>query len=820
MADNRQYIEEITSQFENRKQILDMFSDHFDCLSESVIVSLGVHFERNTIEDVVVKLRQEGINALPYYDSKVKDNLNCFVVDGTGISSPVLCPEDAIKATADIIDVMARNNIRTSLAIPISQESLPPSRAYKNNIMDMQINNPTENGVDEFISQKLREVDKEVRDVVFDRTGTLWRGGTLGDKPYAISHHDRKRDVAYGTKDVATAIGYADGYDGRGMTFKAVDEKSYGFLYQFREASEQRYYSMAFIENGREVEECKNRPENRADYETPVLPARNSLKGIYVVLREKPKERPQAKESTIDLTQYKILKIADENGYLSEEWKKFANLHTPYNTSERNDYMVERMNKQIADFVPVLYVKSKQNEADVKIEAPSIRGLVFSNDIKELNENSEYQYELKNANFKSFKFPKDCSQVQFTGNFIADNCTVSEEGECLNLSKCTGIVGISNCDLSKIKEIVLPEKCYCFFLENVKLSKEQLFDFTQMQCDGQRMVFRDCDFSDYTNLNIPLNAQFNGVTKLPYKFNISEQQSSFENTVENLRTRLKLVDLEQQKQRNDDSFSPQYIAHGTHVSPDEFAEISGQKDCLPAFTKATQNELETIKDFLLERPEFMRQIKEQGIRIDDKLGIPKRVFGIPTKADNTGEAVCDKNGIPEPQAGSFAYALKKCSASISTVDDGVPLLIGFEEKYKQFEDGNLKGHIYILEGKGFGANYNKEGIATEYTLSKDANIVHHLEITPEKAMQGGAQFVMFKTEEEYGQWARDNKFQDSFKSDSAYMQSLVKQIEMGNAVYINATSRGVLPRLSVLDKAQNKDKANITVQNKTREMCV
>lgn len=214
----------------------------------------------------------------------------------------------------------------------------------------------------------------------------------------------------------------------------------------------------------------------------------------------------------------------------------------------------------------------------------------------------------------------------------------------------------------------------------------------------------------------------------------------------------------------------------------------------------------------------MNQIKEQGIRIDDKLGIPKRVFGIPTKVDNTGEAVYDKNGVPEPQAGSFAYALKKCSASIHLVDNGVPLLVGFEDKYKQFENGNLKGHIYILEGKGFEANYDKDGVATEYTLSKNANVVRHLDVTPEKAMQEGAQFVMFKTKEEYAQWSKDNKFQDSFKSDSAYMQSLAKQVEIGNAVYINATPRGVLPRLSVLEKAQNKDSQNIIAQNKAREM--
>lgn len=138
-----------------------------------------------------------------------------------------------------------------------------------------------------------------------------------------------------------------------------------------------------------------------------------------------------------------------------------------------------------------------------------------------MDENSKY--ELRNANFKSFNFPKDCDFVQFTGSFVADNCPVSDTISCLDLSKCTDIVGISNCDLSKIKEIVLPEKCFCFFLENVKLPKGTTLDFNQIKCEHQRMVFRDCHFSDYTNLNIPTDAQLKGETTLPNKFyNVTE----------------------------------------------------------------------------------------------------------------------------------------------------------------------------------------------------------------------------------------------------------------------------------------------------------
>lgn len=295
-------------------------------------------------------------------------------------------------------------------------------------------------------------------------------------------------------------------------------------------------------------------------------------------------------------------------------------------------------------------------------------------------------------------------------------------------------------------------------------------------------------------------------------------KNDMESYLNNLRVRLKLVNLEQSTKRAKDSFSPKFIAHGTHVSPEEFIKISGQNATLPAFRKATQNELETIKNFLSERPEFVNMLKEKRIDLEQSLGIPERVFGIPTKAENTENAAPGQNGLPEPQAGSFAYALKKCSASIHFVDNEIPLLVGFEEKYKQFEEGKLKGHIYILDGKGFEANYNKDGIVTEYTLPRDARIVHHMDITPEKAMQAGAQFVMFKTKEEYEAWANKNTFQDSFKTGSNYMQSLINEVESGNAVYINATSRGLSPRLSALTNAQNGNVKNADIKRSTREL--
>ena len=60
----------------------------------------------------------------------------------------------------------------------------------------------------------------------------------------------------------------------------------------------------------------------------------------------------------------KLVQIADEKGYFKEngmDWEKFAKLHTPQNTSELNEYLVARMNKQIAEFPTFEYKKKVKN---------------------------------------------------------------------------------------------------------------------------------------------------------------------------------------------------------------------------------------------------------------------------------------------------------------------------------------------------------------------------------------------------------------------------------------------------------------------------
>ena len=202
------------------KELQTVLSDHFDKIKQPVSVSLGLHLNGQTIEDVVNLLRKNGINAVPYYDEKVKNDLSCFVIDGTGIRTPFFkTAKDAQKITTDMLKIMSRNNIETSRAMPITKDNLikAVAQTYTGNIIDIAKNNPNEQNVDKTLSEYLKyAVDKmqginvpQQSDKDFTSATHIYRGGFLGDKPYAITFNRRYRDCAYGTNRLSEAIKYS-----------------------------------------------------------------------------------------------------------------------------------------------------------------------------------------------------------------------------------------------------------------------------------------------------------------------------------------------------------------------------------------------------------------------------------------------------------------------------------------------------------------------------------------------------------------------------------------------------------------------------------
>lgn len=309
----------------------------------------------------------------------------------------------------------------------------------------------------------------------------------------------------------------------------------------------------------------------------------------------------------------------------------------------------------------------------------------------------------------------------------------------------------------------------------------------------------------------------------PYSKEVSELLQKIKETLTN-------VNLEQEQKRQGMS-RPTYIVHGTHVDEKTFIDIYNQKHpesklasdemMLPAFSKETQNELNAICDlqqgfinsYTKKHPELTDKQPYEilqaagyplGADLQKELEIPERVFGIPSKTDNANLPMLDEKGLPIPQDGSYAYALKKCSYSINFTEDGHPILIGSEKRFASFENGEKKGHIFILDGKNFKPEIDKQGNITEYTAAGDVKVLNHQEVTPKDVMKHNGQLVMFKTDEDYERWSSQGHFDFVLNNDSVMMKSLAEEIKAGRATYINATNRGEKPLISLLEQAQTQ----------------
>ncbi len=489
---NKPFIESVINASGYKDGLRAVLSDHFDELKNPVSVSMGLYPEGKRVDETVSLLRLNGINAVPYYHPDAKDLPDAFIVDGTGLRTPFFTPEDAVKAVADVYEIMRRNGIPTSRALPVAKENLIPAltRTYDGKIIDIGKNNPNDRDAVSFTARQLEFAQKEM-EPVSPKSGRLYRGGTLGGNPYAMTFHRRQRDAVYATRDFATAATYADGIKGAGLRYKEADGIPYGFIYEFEELAGQKFYGMAGVERPDGSEECVGHPDNKDDYETLILPDRNPLTAVYLKAGEK------------------IVRIADEKGYVSPEWEKFAHLHTPYDVSEKNDHMAERMNRLVSGFSVVPYEKSDAPLTDGYADfRPDIRGLVFSGSIK----NRNGKREIANAEFSALALPEDLETVRFTGDFFMDGCLAPRK---LDLSKCTGVVGLSNCDLSRTETVDYPEKCGVFFLSNVKLPEHGTVDFGKMKCDYLTLENQNCSGLD--KLLLPSGAQIKikGDTVLP-----------------------------------------------------------------------------------------------------------------------------------------------------------------------------------------------------------------------------------------------------------------------------------------------------------------
>ena len=477
-------VTEVLNKAENKEELKAVLSDHFDAVKQPVSVSLGLHLRGQTVEDVVNLLRKDGINAVPYYDEKVQEDLSCFVVDGTGVRSPFMSPEDAVRATADIAQIMFRNKIETSRAMPITRASLVPavSEKYTGNVIDIAKNNPSISNVKETLSEYLRYAAEKMPaiEIPSQKSNDSIYSGRLFADGYALTPHRRYRDCVYGTNMFSEALTYSQAANKGGLHLEEIDGHSYGFIIETKQRPEQVFYDMAGAERPfatREERQTAKRKENRDDYETLVLEDRNPEIAKYLRVDDK------------------VVQIADENGFFSKDdmdWEKFASLHKPRDTNEPNDYMVARVNRQIEEFPVFPY--EKQNDLEEYQPTADIKGYAYRELIRENTDG----YEINNASFHSLKLSESLCKTNFTGDVSLVNCTVAEN-QTLELEHCNG--GISFAHMTYDKNIHLPEQCEYLSLSCVKLPQCDELDLSHT--NSRNVTLEDSDLTAAKSLKLP-----------------------------------------------------------------------------------------------------------------------------------------------------------------------------------------------------------------------------------------------------------------------------------------------------------------------------
>ena len=467
-------------------QLQIVLSDHFERINQPTAVSLGLHLKDKTVEDVVNLLRANGIDAVPFYDKRVQDDLSCFIVDGTGIRSPFFeKTEETVQATKDMFEVMSENSIETSRALPITKANLVPAVSNQpiEPVIDVSKGNPeTQNYISSVLNYTCEYMNESV--VPDEKSKTHLYHGGLNAEPYAITSPRRYRDCVYGTKLFSEAIEYSKGSNKGSLTLKEIDGKSYGFIVAYKNNG-QECYDMAGAERpfaSRKERGTEDRPENRADYETPILEERNPVEAVYLRIDDK------------------IYQIADENGYFKKDgidFEEFAKLHKPSNTTELNDYMVCRNNKQIEEFPTFSY--QKQSNLEPYQPTHDIKGYAYQDCVTRITEvDGSESCHIKDASLTSLELPEDMAKVHFTGNFALHHSKMPQNMDVLDLSQCDGICGISDCDLSSVQRIIFPKNCDTIYLSNVTFAENTVLDFSQTNCS--QIVFEDQNWHNVEKL--------------------------------------------------------------------------------------------------------------------------------------------------------------------------------------------------------------------------------------------------------------------------------------------------------------------------------
>ncbi|MCM1322592.1 MAG: hypothetical protein NC218_00205 [Acetobacter sp.] len=498
-------ITNIINQSNNPDDFKNFISNHFDELTAPATVSIGLKTQTQ-IPKIVSILRKNGINAAGYYNDEALSP-ETFAVDSTGIRTPLLTPQSALQATVDIYNILKSNNIEIlGHALPQTADNF----VYVGKGSDRTINitknaqeiNPNVNPeqINSFIVFQLSKLNQyplyNIAELEAQNTDEklLYRGGTLGNQPFAIPSTRRARDIAYGTPKFSRASVYATGAYSVGITYQPVNNKHYGFIYEFDSAPDQKYYKAYGIERGKQDPKLDNNGEEvDLKYETPLLPHRNKFRGIYLQYG--------------DNDNAQIIKIAENGQFISPEWERFTKLHEVFSHSEPNNIMRNRLNQQKRTSSAIPYQKAPTALKELPIPQ-NLENYI----LEENKQTSSNNFAIKNLTLKSSPVPNTLAKASLCGNVDLNNISFPKEIKHLDLSQCTGTIYINNCDLSHLEKITFPKQCHAVDLGNNQFSP-LLKEIDLKQTQTNYFFLSNQDLSSQKSVKFPQKSRSGDLVK-------------------------------------------------------------------------------------------------------------------------------------------------------------------------------------------------------------------------------------------------------------------------------------------------------------------
>ncbi len=224
--------------------------------------------EENTTEERIrVALNRAGIRAVSKDDPDAR-LLDTTIVSGLNVETPLMDQASVKRFGKHLVDILGQAGMQIrGYVYPLTVDQLlSPGVAYGGlEVTDRQrYNEIIEIRGKNFISEMLAEAKKNavlITDI--ETEGRLYRGGSLGNKPFAVVTDAYSKSACYATRSLDDAAGFAH-------------KREWRFVYEYEIAPDQKFA-------GDYGYEQRKAQRNLSGFETVVFPHKNKLLNVYWV---------------------------------------------------------------------------------------------------------------------------------------------------------------------------------------------------------------------------------------------------------------------------------------------------------------------------------------------------------------------------------------------------------------------------------------------------------------------------------------------------------------------------------------------------------